>query len=189
MAQILIRLLLFFALILSADEGGNFKVSSFSALKLKGTVLQSYEQSCGAAALATIMNLYGKTISEQDIIGKASKTDMLSFSEMANISRDFGYQASGYKISTDIFEKLTVPVIARVDNRENYSHFVVVVNHNGKFVSIFDPSFGYYIQSKKEFFTWWNQETYGYILVVMPEKVASFPTILLNLPNRTLFVR
>jgi len=189
MAQILIRLLLFVALSLNADEGTNFKATPFSALKLKGTVLQSFESSCGAAALATIMNLYGGQIVEQQIIEKASTTDMLSFAQMANISKEFGYQASGYKISTDMFEKLTAPVIARVDNRENYSHFVVVANHNGDFVSIFDPSFGYYVQSKKEFFQWWNEETYGYILVVMPEKIASLPTIPLNLPNRLLFTR
>lgn len=189
MAQVLIHLLLFFTLTLSADEGGNFKVSPFSALKLKGTVLQGYELSCGAAALATMMNLYGEKTSEKDILDKASTTDMLSFSEMANISKEFGFNASGYKIDTTIFESLKVPVIARIDNRENYAHFVVVMNHNGDFVSILDPSFGYYVQSKKEFFQWWNEETYGYILVVMPEKIASLPTIPLNLPNRTLFVR
>lgn len=188
MAQILILFLLLTS-VLVAEESNNYKVSPFSSLKLKGTVLQGYEESCGAAALATIIGLYGKSVSEKEIIEKASKTDMLSFSEMANISKDFGYQASGYKISTDIFEKLTAPVIARVDNRENYAHFVVVANHNGEFVSIFDPSFGYYVQSKKEFFKWWNEETYGYILVVMPEKIVPFPTIPLNLPNRSLLVR
>ncbi|MGD9970485.1 MAG: C39 family peptidase [Sulfuricurvum sp.] len=189
MAQVLIRLFLFVALSLGADEITNFKATPFSALKLKGTVLQGYELSCGAAALATMMNLYGEKISEKDILGKASTTDMLSFAQMANISKDFGFNASGYKIDTAIFESLKVPVIARIDNRENYAHFVVVMNHSGDFVSILDPSFGYYVQSKKEFFQWWNEETYGYILVVMPEKIASLPAIPLNLPNRTLFVR
>jgi len=188
-AQVLVRLLLFLALTLSADEGTTFKVSAFSTLKLKGTVLQGYEESCGAAALATVMNLYGEKFSEKQILEKASTTDMLSFAQMAKISKEFGYQASGYKISTDMFEKLGAPVIARVDNRENYAHFVVVANHNGDFVSIFDPSFGYFVQSKKEFFQWWNEETYGYILVVMPKEVASFPIIPLNLPNRSLFLR
>jgi uncharacterized protein len=189
MAQVLIRLLLLIALTLNAEESTNFKAAPFSALKLKGTILQGFELSCGAAALATIMNLYGEQIEEKQVLDKASTTDMLSFSEMAKISKEFGFNASGYKIDTAIFESLKVPVIARIDNRENYAHFVVVMNHSGDFVSILDPSFGSYVQSKKEFFQWWNEETYGYILIVMPEKVASFPTIPLNLPNRTLFVR
>lgn len=189
MAQVLIRLFLFVALLLDADETTNFKAVPFSVLKLKGTVLQGYEESCGAAALATVMNLYGEKFSEKQILEKASTTDMLSFAEMAKISKEFGFNASGYKIDTAIFESLKVPVIARIDNRENYAHFVVVINHSGDFVSILDPSFGSYVQGKKEFFQWWNEETYGYILVVMPEKIASLPTIPLNLPNKPLFIR
>jgi len=189
MAQVLIRLLFFIALSLSANENTNFKVTPFSTLKLKGTVLQNYELSCGASALATIMNLYGEQIGEKQVLDKTSTTDMLSFLEMAKISKEFGFNASGYKIDTAIFESLKVPVIARIDNRENYAHFIVVMNHDGDFVSILDPSFGYYVQTKKEFFQWWNEETYGYILVVMPEKTTSFPTIPLNLPNRSLFIR
>jgi uncharacterized protein len=189
MAQVLIRWFLFIALSLNANETTNFKATPFSASKLNGTVLQGYELSCGAAALATIMNLYGEHIGEKQVLDKASTTDMLSFSEMAKISKEFGFNASGYKIDTAIFESLKVPIIARIDNRENYAHFVVVMNHSGDFVSILDPSFGSYVQSKKEFFQWWNEETYGYILVVMPEKIASFPTIPLNLPNRLLFMR
>jgi predicted double-glycine peptidase len=189
MAQILILLLLFLTLTLLADDSVNFKVTPFSTLKLKGTVLQNYEESCGAAALATIINLYGQQIDEKQVVDKASSTDMLSFAQMARIAKEFGYNASGYKIDTNTFESLKVPVITRIDNRENYAHFVVVMNHTGDFVSIFDPSFGYYVQSKKEFFKWWNEETYGYILVVMPEKIASFPAIPLNIPNRLLFVQ
>jgi len=189
MAQILIRFLLFIALSLGADETTNFKAIPFSVSKLKGTVLQEYELSCGAAALATMMHLYGEKISEKDVLDKASTTDMLSFAQMANISKEFGFNASGYKIDTEIFESLQVPVIARIDNRENYAHFVVVMNHSGDFVSILDPSFGHYVQSKKEFLKWWNEEAYGYILVVMPEKIATLPTIPLNVPNRSLFVR
>jgi hypothetical protein len=62
------------------------------------------------------------------------------------------------------------------------------MNHTGDFVSILDPSFGYYVKSKKEFFKWWNEETYGYILIVMPQKTSSLPIVPLNLPNRSLFI-
>lgn len=71
--------MLFIALSLGADETTNFKAIPFSVSKLKGTVLQEYELSCGAAALATMMHLYGEKISEKDVLDKASTTDMLSF--------------------------------------------------------------------------------------------------------------
>jgi len=189
MAQVLVLLLLLIAISVNADESTNFKATPFSVLKLKGTVMQNFESSCGAAALATIMNLYGEKFSESQIIEEASTTDMLSFAQMAKISKELGYNASGYKIDTNVFESLKTPVIARIDNRENYAHFVVVMNHPGDFVSILDPSFGYYVQSKKEFLRWWNEETYGYILIVMPQKIASLPAVPLNLPNTTLFIR
>jgi uncharacterized protein len=76
-----------------------------------------------------------------------------------------------------------------VDNRENYAHFVVVENHDGDFVSVFDPSFGYYVQSKKEFFDWWNEDSYGVILIVMPKTAQAIPSIKLELPNKNLFMR
>nr|WP_301538603.1 cysteine peptidase family C39 domain-containing protein [Campylobacter sp. RM16188] len=151
--------------------------------------MQGYEESCGASALATIMNFYGNSYTEEDIIDAIRKTDMLNFNEMANIARRMNFEAGGFKIDKDIFNNLEIPVIARVDNRENYAHFVVVQNHNGDFVSVFDPNSGYYIQSKKDFFDLWVEEDNGYILIVKPVKSDKLPNINLNIPNRNLFIK
>jgi uncharacterized protein len=98
MAKILISLALIAVLALAEDEQV-FKVRPFSALKLKGTVLQNYEQSCGAAAMATILGLYGKKTSEIDVLKVAPKSDMLSFVELTQIADTFGFNAAGYKIN------------------------------------------------------------------------------------------
>jgi len=188
MAKVLVSLALLACLVF-ADEDSAFKVKSFSSLKLKGTVLQGYEASCGAAAMATVLGLYGKKTSEIEVLKVAPKSDMLSFAELTKIADTFGFQAAGYKINIDTFNKLRSPVIARVDNRENYAHFVVVVNHDGDFVGVFDPSFGYYVQSKKEFFEWWNEDSYGVILIVIPKISHSNSSIKLELPNKNLFIR
>jgi predicted double-glycine peptidase len=114
---------------------------------------------------------------------------MLSLAELSDTAKAFGFRAEGYKIDKSVFEKLSFPVIAKIEREENYPHFVVVANQEGDFVSILDPNYGRYIIAKNEFYELWEKSQKGYILVLMPEKVASFPTIPLNLPNRTLFVR
>ena len=164
-------------------------MSPFSESKLKGTVLQGYEESCGAAALASIMTLYGRETTEMEIIDKISKTDMLSFAQMARVAGEFGFMAAGYSLEPEQFEKLTLPVIVRIDNREEFSHFVVVTNHDGDFVSIFDPSFGYYIEHKKAFFDWWSKDGRGVVLAVLPKDMKKIPNVKLELPSRGLFLK
>jgi len=188
MAKILIALCVFAVLACSEDEN-IFKVTSFAQKKREGAVLQNYEESCGAAALATLMGLFGVHKNEKDVLDKTAKTDMLSLAELSDTAKAFGFRAEGYKIDKSVFEKLSFPVIAKIEREENYPHFVVVANQEGDFVSILDPNYGRYIIAKNEFYELWEKSQKGYILVLMPEKVASFPTIPLNLPNRTLFVR
>jgi uncharacterized protein len=188
MAKILIALCVFAVLACSEDEN-IFKVTSFAQKKRDGTVLQNYEESCGAAALATLMGLFGVHKSEKDVLDKTAKTDMLSLAELSVTAKAFGFRAEGYKIDKSIFENLSFPVIAKIEKEDNYPHFVVVANQKGDFVTLLDPNFGRYAIAKNEFYSIWEKSQKGYILILMPEKVASFPTIPLNLPNRTLFVR
>lgn len=165
----------------------DFKVKSYKQMKTKNTILQKYEESCGASALATLINLYDNNITEEEILNLVSTTDIISFSELKNVAEKLNFKAEGYKIDIKTFNKLSLPIIARVDNRENYAHFVVVVNSNGDFVTIFDPAIGEYIQTKKEFFDWWTNKDLGYILIVLPKTDIKFNHKLI-LPNRNLFL-
>jgi predicted double-glycine peptidase len=182
------KILILFVITIFAYSNTSFKVEPFSKLKKKGTVLQQYEESCGAAALATVMNIYGKNLDEKSIIEKISKTDMLNFAEMAKISREFDFESAGYKIDEETFNKLKFSVIARIVNRDNFAHFVVVTNFDGDFVAVNDPSFGYYIETKKDFFKWWSSDSKGYILVVLPKGEIQ-QNIKLSLPNKNLYLR
>lgn len=169
-------------------EESSFKVKSLSSLKTEDVTLQRYEESCGAATLATMMNLYGEEVSEEVILKRISqKTDMLSFLEMAQVAEGFGYKASAYKITSDIFDKLSIPVIAKIDNHEGISHFVVVVNYDGDFVTVLDPSFGRFSQHKKEFFHMWQEQSQGYILIMIPEVPKQAKPIDLKLPEQAFF--
>lgn len=164
MAKIL-TILFVFAVLLAAEDESTFAVTSFAKLKAQNTVLQNYEESCGAAALATLMGLFGVQKSEKEVLERVSKTDMLSFSELSDAAKVFGFRAQGYKIDKSSFEKLTLPIIAKIEREKDYPHFVVALNHDGDFVSVLDPNFGRYILSKNEFYDLWQ----GYILIALPQ--------------------
>ncbi|TQR61634.1 hypothetical protein DMC01_00250 [Campylobacter troglodytis] len=75
--------LLFLPLFLSAE----FAVKSYQELKNKDLVKQNYEQSCGAASLATLLNMIDvQKFSELEILQMMSekklRTDMVSFADL-----------------------------------------------------------------------------------------------------------
>lgn len=83
MAKILILLLLVQQL------NSQFIVSSYYEIRNKNVVRQNYEESCGAASIATILNLIDvKRYSENDILQKLKQnnnnigTNLISFMQM-----------------------------------------------------------------------------------------------------------
>lgn len=166
MAQILITLLLT-VFYLEADSA--FKVKSLRELKYQDVVPQTYEESCGASSLATLLNSYGENISEKDLINDFNTTDMVNFLDIQSVAVKKGFKAKGYKITKEVFDQLSIPVIARVLRHKEYPHFIVVQNLKGDFVLSLDPSNGKTIITKNEFYSVWNHEDNGYILIVIPE--------------------
>ncbi len=75
-------------------------------------------------------------------------------------------------MTREVFEKLTVPVLVKVEDDPKYPHFIVVLNHVGDFVTIFDPSFGRYISTKREFYRIWDLDNGGYGLILRPKRTA-----------------
>ena len=172
----------------AAQEQDIFVVNPLSKLKSKHTIKQTYEESCGAAALATLLRFHGMDMNETEILNKASKTDMLSFAELARIAKSLGYEAQGYKISKSVFEKTKIPLLVLVVREADFPHFVVAINHDGDFVSIYDPSSGDYIASKRDFYDMWEFASGGFALVVLPPnyKRQEFD---MNVPPRVFFGR
>ena len=165
MAQVLILLLL--ALCLDANE--TFKVKSFKELKYKNVVQQSFEESCGASSLATLINMYDINVTERDLIDDLNTTNMVNFLDLSTIAQKNGFNAKGYNITREVFEQLRVPVIARVLRHKEYPHFIVVQNLKGDFILSLDPNNGKRIITKSEFYSVWNSDDNGHILVVLPK--------------------
>lgn len=167
MAQILIFLLL----CISLDANDIFRVKSFHELKYKDVTKQTYEESCGASSLATLMNLYNANVSEKDLLSDLNSTNIVNFLDLHKIAQKNGFRAKGYNITKKIFEQLSFPIIARVLRHSNYPHFIVVYNLKGDFVVVLDPNNGKRLMSKSEFYSIWNKDDNGYILVVLPNNL------------------
>ena len=167
MAQILIL----FLLCITSVANDVFRVKSFHELKYKDVIQQTFEESCGASSLATLMNLYDTNVTEKDLLHDLNSTNAVNFLDLHKIALKNGFRAKGYNITKKIFEQLGFPVIARVLRHSNYPHFIVVYNLQGDFILVLDPNNGKRIMSKSEFYSIWNKEDNGYILVVLPHNL------------------
>lgn len=114
-------------------------------------VRQSWELSCGAAALATLLTYhFGDPVGEQEVIdgllqyttrARVEERKGFSFLDLKRYVESRGYLAEGY---ADLFiEDLAsfAPVIVPIKAGENH-HFVVFRSAAGGYLSIADPAVG-----------------------------------------------
>jgi uncharacterized protein len=151
-------------------------VRSLVELRFKKVIRQAYDLSCGAAALATILNYYyGEEISERTIIdamieiGAKEKIlkDGFSLLELKRFAEKEGYVSAGYRLEkVDDLVKVRVPSIALVNVR-GYAHFVVIKGVVGGRVHVADPAFGNRASSLTSFARQWNQVI---LVVVSPTR-------------------
>lgn len=94
--------LLIFSILFARAE---FAVKSINELRNENFVRQGYEESCGAASIANLVNFFSlRQIKEEDVLGFLNqKTDMLSFLELKNAAQKMGYESEGYILSRQEF--------------------------------------------------------------------------------------
>jgi len=165
MAQVLIGLVFVCSLV-----HAEFKTKSLSEMRYKDVTKQSYEESCGASAISSLFNMYGLETNEKEMIKDLNSTSMVNFLDLQKLASKNNFKAKGYKISKEIFEQLTIPVIARLVRKKDYPHFVVAQNVKGDFVLILDPNNGKFLVSKNEFYKSWIGADSNYILIAIPNK-------------------
>lgn len=140
-------------------------VRSLLEARHEGMIVQQWDNSCAAAALATILTYYkGIAVSEEQVArGMLRQTDPLrvrlrggfSFLDMKRHVGQLGFESDGYSGMT--LEDLAVktPMIVPLNVR-GYSHFVVVRNVDNTKVDIGDPSFGNYAMKRSAFEAKWR---------------------------------
>lgn len=149
-------------------------------------VEQSTDFSCGAAALATILNFaYGRRLTETEVIeGMLKVSDIeqvkekgFSLLDMKNYVQILGMRGRGYEVEPDTLEKILLPVIVLLDIR-GYKHFVVLQKTVNERIYIGDPALGNRVMEKHEFLKSWN----GIVFAVIGQGFIR-NTVLLNPPE------
>lgn len=130
-------------------------VTSILEIRQSNVVIQAWDLSCGAAALATILNYqHGDPISEREIaIGMMTREEYLENPMIVNLREGFslldlkrfvdtrGYKGVGLGQMTLKDLIADAPMIVPV-NLQGYQHFVVFRGVLGNRVLLADPAFG-----------------------------------------------
>lgn len=139
-------------------------VESIRERRFSDLVEQKTDFSCGAAAMATILNqAYGWQLTEEDVIlGMLAQADVeqvrtqgFSMLDMKNYAASLGMRARGYRIQSSQLESVSIPVIVLIEVR-GYKHFVVMQRSADGSVYVGDPVLGHQKLTLEEFSKGWN---------------------------------
>lgn len=134
----LIRICLLFSL-LQSFANAEFIVQSYQEIKNQRVIRQSYEESCGASSLATLLNILNQSnFTELEILKTMSEsklnTDMVSFTDLKAAVQKLGFKANSYSLDREILNQLVkIPMLVKIENDPRFPHFVVIINHKGNY--------------------------------------------------------
>jgi uncharacterized protein len=129
------------------------QLRSWKEMRDQNVVLQRFDYSCGAGALATLMQYYfGDNASEEEILvgilGPMSEEEVrdreangLSLLDLKSYAERRGYQAVGVRLNYASLPELKGPVLIHLE-REGYRHFAVLKGVRGDRIYLADPSLG-----------------------------------------------
>lgn len=146
-------------------------VLSMRELRYVDMVPQKTDFSCGAAALATILNYaYGQKLTEEEVIqGLLQVSDPaivrekgFSLLDLKNYVQARGMRGRGYNMAPEMLEKIKVPTIVLLDIR-GYKHFVVLKKTTPDKVYLADPALGNRVVARQEFVSGWNRVVFAVI--------------------------
>jgi predicted double-glycine peptidase len=126
---------------------------SWKELRDRNVVIQRFDYSCGAGALATLMRYYfGDKVEEEEILLsiirpmtgeelRDREKNGLSLLDLKRCAEQKGYQAAGVMLKYASLPKLKGPVLVHLE-REDYKHFAILKGVRGDRVYLADPSLG-----------------------------------------------
>lgn len=139
------------------SASGLVPVKSWKSLRDARVVKQDLDYSCGAAALATLLNEYhGQRLTEAQLLQAMDKGDgRASFADMTRALAQYGFKAQGFAASYEQLARLKMPVIVYVKHRKD-DHFSVLRGIDGDTVWLADPSLGNRTYSRSQFLEMWQ---------------------------------
>ena len=124
------------------------QITPLHELQFSNITKQSYDYSCGSAALATLLNAYlGENLSERQVIQglmeygnkkKISERRAFSLLDMKQFVQKLGYDGNGYKADMKDLTELDVPCIIPIEFL-GYRHFTILRGFSGNHIFLADP--------------------------------------------------
>jgi uncharacterized protein len=151
---------------LGAGVGGSvtFPVASMRELPFRTVIRQEFDNSCGSAAVATLLTYHFErpTTEHEAFLAMWETGDKehiqregFSLLEMKLYLESIGYKADGFKVSLDKVQRVGLPVIVLIETR-GYRHFVVVKGLRNGSVMVGDPARGLMKMEKEDFQKVWT---------------------------------
>ena len=179
-------------------------VKSLLEIRQELVVVQQWDLSCGAAALATLLNFqHGDPVSEREIAkGLVQREEYIENPALVRVRQGFslldlkryvegrGYQGIGYGQLTleDLIEQ--APIMVPISSK-GYNHFVVFRGALGNRVLLADPAFGNRTMLAAKFEdAWLDYPKFGKVgFVVARADDAPPPNQLAPVPSDFVFLR
>jgi predicted double-glycine peptidase len=177
----------------------NTPLQTLKDLRDRNLVKQTYDYSCGAAALATLLT-YGlqDPVSEQEILQfvleslakdekSLRKKQGLSLLDLQHVANARGHKAQGFRLEPTYLAQLKRPVIVFIRPR-GYEHFAVFRGLRGNRVYLADPSLGNIRMSRSKFLHMWLDQSGKGVIFAVERRNENWPTdypIKLSTEDRT----
>jgi len=155
--------------------GGAFTASAtpFKALRERKLVRQGWDNSCGAAALSTILTYhYGVELNEATIAlsilhntdpDRVRRQGGFTLLDLKRFVEAIGLEASGYAgLTIDDLDTFEAPLILPTRIR-NFDHFVVYRGSVGDRVLLGDPAFGNLSMTRSQLLDIWHGQV-GFVV-------------------------
>lgn len=156
------------------------KVTPLTELSNRNITKQSYDYSCGSAALATLLNAYlGENLTERQVIQglmeygskeKIAERRAFSLLDMKRFVGKLGYEGNGFKAELNDLKELDAPCIIPIEFL-GYRHFTVLRGFHGNHIFLADPFRGNTSYTIDAFEDMWYQNV---IFMVDKKNVRTF---------------
>lgn len=178
-----------YCLVLSVTVVNADSVKSLLEFRQDGVVIQQWDLSCGAAALATLLNFqHGDPVDEQDIAraliqrkeyienpSLVRNREGFSLLDLKRYVDKHGYQGVGFG-KLDINDLVAKAPIMVAVNLNGYNHFVIFRGMMDNRVLIADPAWGNRTLMKEKFLDAWIQyPEFGRVGFVVQQKEGATP--------------
>lgn len=153
----------------------HWPVRSWHELVTQDVVMQEFDYSCGAAAVATILGkFYNEPVTERIVLDTLDKTTTATFADLATVLPKFGFKGVGFSVDYQQLAKLKVPVIVAVRFDADNDHFSVLRGIDTDTAWLADPSTGNMLLPLDRFLRAWESRNdpahRGKILIVLPNQ-------------------